>query len=152
MNRRRRGPDTGFTLAEILAATAIVAIAFVALAGAFQYAISGIEAGRGETTAALLAEHKLEELRGLALVDWASVTLAPATTIEYCRPTGDDCTATARPGTYRRATTVTESPAGTCPTGCKVVRVTVFYRPTSGDGQLDQERRVDVFTMFASRT
>lgn len=152
MNRRRRGPDTGFTLAEILAGTAIVAIAFVALAGAFQYAISGIEAGRGETTAAFLAELKLEELRGLALVDWASVALAPATTIEYCRPTADDCTATARPGTYRRATTVTESPAGTCPTGCKVVRVTVFYRPTSGDGQLDQERRVDVFTMFASRT
>jgi hypothetical protein len=56
------------------------------------------------------------------------------------------------PGSYRRATTIANSPADACPTGCKIVRVTVFYRPISGEGQLDQERRVDVVAMFAPRT
>ena len=63
MRRPRIGAQAGFTLVEMLAATAIVAIGLVAVAMAFQYAISGIEAGRGETMATFLVEAKLEELK-----------------------------------------------------------------------------------------
>ena len=152
MRRRAVGAERGFTLVEALAASAIVAIGFVAVAVAFQYALSGIETGRGETTATFLAEHKLEALKAVALVDWANAALAAATTIEYCSPTGDPCTPAARAGAYRRATTIIDHPGGICPANCKLVRVTVFYRPLTGGGQLDQERRVDVLTMFAART
>jgi prepilin-type N-terminal cleavage/methylation domain-containing protein len=150
---RRLVPDAGFTLAEVLTATTIVAIGLVAAAVAFQHAISGIETGRGESIATFLAEQKVEELRGVALVDWAAAALAPSTTTEYCRPSGDRCTVTPAPGAYRRATTVADSPAGTCPsTRCKMVRVVVFFRSITGESQLDQERRIDITTMFASRT
>ena len=152
MKGRLPGTEAGFTLAEMLVATTIVAIGFVAVAAAFQYALSGIEAGRGETTATFLAEHKLEELKAIALVDWTHSALSAATTIEYCPPTGGHCTATATAGSYRRATTVTDDAGQTCTTSCKVVHVSVFYRPVTGLGQLDQERRIDLFTIFASRT
>jgi hypothetical protein len=32
------------------------------------------------------------------------------------------------------------------------VQVTVFYRPVTGRGQLDQERRLDVITMLVTRS
>lgn len=151
-NEPSRGrTEAGFTLAEILTATAIVAIGFVAVAMAFQYALSGIDVGRTETTATFLAEQKIEELKALALVDWTNVALAAATAVEYCLPAGGACTAAPAPGAYRRTTTVSDSPGGPC-TSCKVVRVTVFSRPVSGAGQLDQERRVDVFALFTART
>jgi prepilin-type N-terminal cleavage/methylation domain-containing protein len=151
MIRRAWCDDSGFTLAEVLSATAIVAIGFVAAALAFQHAIAGIEIGRGETAATFLAERKLEALKALALADWTNAALTPATTTEYCPPSGGDCTATPAAGWYRRATTVIDGPGGTCATNCKLVRVTVFYRPVGSEGQLEQERRVDVSTMFASR-
>lgn len=146
------GAEDGFTLVEMLAATAILAIGLVAAAVAFQYAISGIEAGRGETTATFLVETKLEELKNLALVDWTNVALKAGTTTEYCQPGGTGCSTTPTHAAYRRATTVTDSPGGICTASCKVVQVTVYYRPISGEGQLDQERRVDVLTMFVART
>jgi len=152
MIRRAVGAELGFTLVEALAASAVMAIGFVAVAVAFQYALSGIETGRGETTATFLAERKLEALKAVALVDWANAALAAATTIEYCPPTGDPCTSAPTAAAYRRATTIIDHPGGICATNCKLVRVTVFYRPLSGEGQLDQERRVDVLTMFAART
>lgn len=152
MNRRVSRTEHGFTLVELLTAMAIVVIGLMATAMAFQYARSGIEAGRGETLATFLAEHKLEALKALALVDWTNVALQPGTTTEYCQPTSAGCTQAPSAGWYRRDTTVANTPGGTCRTQCKVVRVTVFYRPISAEGQLDQERRVDVVTVFAPRT
>jgi hypothetical protein len=35
---------------------------------------------------------------------------------------------------------------------CKLVQVTVFYRPVTGHGQVDQERRIDVITMLVARS
>jgi prepilin-type N-terminal cleavage/methylation domain-containing protein len=152
MSLRSLDAQDGFTLAEVLTTTAILAIGLVAAAVAFQHAISGIEVGRGETTAAFLAEHKLEELKGVALSDWANISLAPGTTTEYCLPAGAACASTPTPGAYRRVTTVTDNPGTPCTVSCKVVRVTVSYRPISGEGQLDQDRRVEVLAMFVSRT
>ncbi len=53
---------------------------------------------------------------------------------------------------YRRVTTITDSPGGACAANCKLVQVTVFYRPVTGRGELDQERRLDVITMLVTRS
>lgn len=152
MNRRILEAEDGFTLAEVLTAMAVLVVGLVAVALAFHYALTGIETGRGETTAAFLAERALEELKAVALVDWGSAALAPATRIEYCLPAGDACTPAATPGSYRRATTISDAQNGPCAARCKIVRVTVFYRPVAGTGQLDQERQVEVVTVFAPRS
>ena len=142
----------GFTLAEVLVATCVLSIGLMAVATGFQYATSGVETGKGETTATFLAERKVEQLKATALVDWTNVTLSAGTTTEYCPSTGAACTGTATAGFYRRVTGVTDNPGATCTANCKLVRVSVFYKPVTGQGQLDQERRVELLTMLASRT
>ena len=150
MTDRSVGARAGFTLAEILAATAIVAIGFVACATAFQQALAGIESGRRETAATFLAESKVEELKAVALVNWGSAALTPAARTEYCVPAADGCTPTPTTGSYRVVTTVMDVQSGTCT--CKVVRVGVFYQVVSGRGFLDREGLVELVTLFASRT
>lgn len=152
MNRRVLEAEDGFTLAEALTAMAVLVVGLMAVAVAFHYALTGIETGRGETTAAFLAERAIEELKAVALVDWGNASLAPATRIEYCLPARDACTPAPTPGAYRRTTTISDSQSGPCAARCKIVRVTVFYIPLGGTGRLDQERRVDVFTVFAPRS
>jgi len=137
--------ERGFTLAEVLIATFILAIGLVGVATGFQYATSGVETGKGETTAAFLTEQRLEQLKATALVDWTNASIAAGTTTEAY---GSIANASA----YRRVTTITDNPGGTCTANCKLVQVTVFYKPVTGRGQLDQERRVDVLTMLVSRT
>jgi len=149
---RPRRHQRGFTLVEVLVATSITTIGLIAVAMGLQHAMTGIETGRGETTATFLAEQKVEQLKAVALVDWTNATLDPGTTTEFCPPAGAGCTGTVRMGSHRRATTITNNPGGTCTTSCKLVKVTVFYRPISARGALDEERRVDLFFVLASRT
>jgi len=151
MSRRHRRQG-GFGLVEILAAMAIVGIGLVAAATAIQYALSGIESGRGETLATFLIEQKLEELKAIALMDWSHAALMPRATTEFCQPTGTRCGETPATGLFRRATVIADSNAGTCGPRCKVVRVSVFYSPMSILGHLDRERRLEVATLFVSRT
>ncbi|PYN83711.1 MAG: hypothetical protein DMD96_01465 [Candidatus Rokuibacteriota bacterium] len=136
--------ERGFTLGEVLVTMVVLSVGLVAVATGFQYATSGVEMGNGETTAAFVAAQRLEQLKALALTDWASVTLSAGTTTEGYGAIAD----AAR---YRRVTTITDSPGGACTGSCKLVQVTVFYRPVTGQGQLDQERRLDVVTTFVSR-
>jgi prepilin-type N-terminal cleavage/methylation domain-containing protein len=143
--------DDGFTLAEVLAAMSIIAIALLATTAALQYGLSGIEIGRGDSVAVFLVEHKLEELKAMALVDWADAALEPGTTTEYCQPSTGACSPTPTPSAFRRTTTVAAGSGGSCTAHCKVVMVSVFYRPVTTRGQLDDERRVDVAAMFVSR-
>ena len=151
MSRRRVFGHNGFTVVEILAAAAVIAIALVAMMVTVHHGLSGIDTGRGESTAIFLVEDKLEDLRSVALVDWAGVALAPGTTVEYCRLSGG-CSPTPIPTSFRRTTTVYAGNDEACSEYCKVVNVSVVYRPMTTLGQLDQERRVDVQTMFAART
>jgi prepilin-type N-terminal cleavage/methylation domain-containing protein len=151
MSARRLAGHDGFTLAEILAAMALIGVGLVAMAAALQYGLSGIETGRGESAAVFLIEDRLEELKGLALVDWTNPALQPGTTTEYCHPSGVTCSGTPTDASLRRTTTVVTGSGGTCSVHCKVISVAVFYRPLTGAGQLDQERRVDVLALFVSR-
>ena len=137
--------EGGFTLAEVLVATFILAIGLAAVATGFQYATSGIETGKGETTAAFLTEQRLEQLKALALTDWTNEALTAGTTTEAY-----GSIANASP--YRRVTTITDNPGGTCTANCKLIQVTVFYKPITGRGRLDQERQVDIITMVTSRS
>jgi len=142
--------DEGFTLVEVLAAAAVVAIALVAMMAAIHHGLSGIDTGRGESTALFLVEDKLEELRDVALADWANAALAPGTTVEYCQLSGG-CVPTPTPSSFRRTTTVHAGSERACSAYCKIVNVSVAYRPLTALGQFDQERRVDAQAMFASR-
>lgn len=150
MTDRSVDARAGFTLVEVLTATAIVAIGFVACAMAFQQALAGIESGRRETAATFLAEWKVEELKAVALAHWGSGALTAATRTEYCVPATDGCTPTATTGSYRVVTTVMDLPSGTC--ACKVVRVFVSYQVVGTRGFLDREGQVELVTLFASRT
>lgn len=150
MSPPRRRAHGGFTLAEILAAMAVITIALVAMAAALHHSLSAIETGGGESTAVFLVEDKLEALRSLAVIDWANVVLEPGTTVEYCQASGV-CAPSRIPGSLRRTTTIAVGGDAVCSIRCKVVTVSVFYRPLTALGQLDQERRVDVHTMFVAR-
>ena len=137
--------ERGFTLGEVLVATLVLAVGLVGIATGFQYATSSVEIGKGETTAAFLAEQRVEWLKSLALSNWTSATLDAGTTTEGYGSIADAAL-------YRRVTTITNSPGGACAARCKLVQVTVFYRPVTGRGQLDQERRLDVVTMLVTRS
>lgn len=138
-------------MVELLTAMTVIVVGLLATVAAFQYGLSGIETGRGESAATFLVEHRLEELKALALLDWANSALQAGTLTEYCQPPDPDCSAMPSPPSLRRTTTIIDG-VGTCTTRCKkVVTVSVFYRAVSAAGQLDQERRVDASTMFVSR-
>ena len=144
-NRRAWRDDRGFTLGEVLVAALVLAVGLVGITSGFQYATSGVEVGKGETTAAFLAEQRIEWLKAVALANWTSASLEAGTTTENYGAIADAVL-------YRRVTTITDSPGGACGAQCKLVRVTVFYRPVTTQGQLDQERRLDVVTMLVTRS
>jgi len=139
------GTERGFTLGEVLVAIMVLSVGLVGILTGFQYATGGVELGKGETTAAFLAEQRLELLKALALTNWTSPALEAGTTTEGYGSMDDAAL-------YRRVTTITDNPGGACAASCKLVRVTVFYRPVTGQGQLDQERRLDVITMLVTRS
>jgi len=137
--------DRGFSLGEVLVAICVLAIGLVGVFTGFQYATSGVEMGKGETTAAFLAEQRLEWLKALALSNWTSAALEAGTTTEGYGSMADAAL-------YRRVTTITDRPGGMCAASCKLVQVTIFYRPVTGQGQVDQERRLDVVTLLVTRS
>lgn len=157
----------GFTLAEVLVATAVLTIGLVAIATGFQYATSGVATGRGETTAVFLAEQRIEQLKAQAMSNFTAAALNAGTTTEFCLsgnigagPTNCQGAAPSGP-TYVRVTTITDVAAGgagaPCPAApfalsCKQVQVTVTYRPVTSAGDLSQQRAVTVLTMLAPRT
>jgi hypothetical protein len=136
--------ERGSSLGEVMVATLVLSVGIVAVVTGLQFAIGGVEHGRGETTATLLAEARLEELKALALMDWNHATLSAGTTTEGYG-------AMAEAPYHRRVTVIVDGPGGPCTESCRLVRVTVFYRPLTVEGQLNQERQVDVATLLVSR-
>jgi len=150
MNSRHVTAYRGFTVLEVLVAMTLITIGLMATVTAFQHGLSGIDSGGRESAATFLVEDKLEELKDLALLDWASPALTPGTRTEYCRPSQSACSTTPMPASLRRTTTIADG-LGACPRPCKIVTVSVFYNPLTAVGQFDQERRVDAHTVFVPR-
>jgi type II secretory pathway pseudopilin PulG len=162
--------EGGFTLAEVLVATFIVLVGLVAVATGFQFATAGVATGRGETVALFLAEQRMEQLKSVAMTNfagpWGAVSLAQGTTSEWCQSsnigaTSTNCQSAAITGaaSYQRVTTITDSGNGTTcgtapaapPVLCKRVQVRVTYRPVTSRGDVSQQRMIDVYTMLVPR-
>jgi prepilin-type N-terminal cleavage/methylation domain-containing protein len=138
-----RGP-AGFTLAEILVACAIISVGLVAVATGFGFGIDGVEAGRQQSTAVFLAEQRIEQAKELAMRQTGLVQL----TVGNLPATEAYGTIAGAPPSYRRTTTITNTPGGV--TGARV-DVVVFYRPVTGRGVLTTERSASLSIFLANR-
>ncbi len=65
LERSRFSSEAGFSLIEVLAATVVMAVALVGLAQLFALSTTANTTARTNTYAALLAQQKMEQLRGL---------------------------------------------------------------------------------------
>jgi prepilin-type N-terminal cleavage/methylation domain-containing protein len=135
--RRLRGDQGGFTLPEVLVAAVIVTVGLTAIAGGFQYALSGVEIGKKQSTAVFLAEQKLEQIKNDAMTNFAA--MGPYSAEAYGSITGYP--------SHRRTVTVTVATATT-----KLVSVSVFYQPQGSYGVAQQERQVRLDAMVAQRS
>jgi prepilin-type N-terminal cleavage/methylation domain-containing protein len=140
----RRG-TTGFTLVEILIAAAVIGLGLVGVAAGFLHAVGGLEAGRQQTTAAFLAEQRIEQLKAGALNNFLNVTTAayPSEAYGSISNNGNPMPS------YRRTVSIVEAPDGLADT--KLVEVTVFYRPVVGFGVLAAERQVRLSALLTDR-
>lgn len=150
---RGRGPalgrflraQGGFSLAEALAATALLALGLATLLGTVTWGVAGVDRARRHTTAVYLAEQRLEQIKAFALSraagqGWGNVTSANFPAESYGSITGYT--------DYRRTVTVTDNPGGVAFT--KQVEVSVFYRPASDRG-IGPESSVLASTLMVSR-
>lgn len=172
--------ERGFTVAEVLLAAAIMALAFVALAGIIPISSYGVQEGNQSSTATFLADQKLELVRD---VPWtttpsndclgisASATTAPTV------PTGGTCTlgvttvaagdalpwfadesasAISRFSGYSRTVRVTDcgvAPgcAGITDSAMRLVAVSVSYTPLTGVGSAPGPKSVTQTMVMAQR-
>src|SRR5213594_3799029 len=137
--------DRGFTLAEVLVATAFIAITAGAIGGGFMQRTGSVETGRQQTTAVYLAEQRLEQIKAWSLNSAPQGWSTLATGALCCA--NDAYNSIANYGNYRRTVTVTANGANN-----KVIQVSVFYRPVNPvGGNAGNERRVDASTMVTNR-
>src|SRR5262245_2824127 len=138
--------ESGFTLAEVLVATAFIAITAAAIGIGFMRGTGSVETGRQQTTAVYLAEQRLEQIKAWSLNSaggqgWTSL----ATGAACC--TDETYDTIANYGNYRRTVTVTANGANNT-----VIQVSVFYRPVNPvGGNGGYERRVDASTLVTNR-
>jgi type II secretory pathway pseudopilin PulG len=136
---RGRSAEAGFTLAEILLACFLLGLGLVAAAGAFSVGLQGVEVGRQQSTAAFLAEQRIEQIKAAALVNFTSVTTTSFPNEPYASILN-------APG-YRRTTTITPNPGGLA--NAVRVDVAVFWQQVGGAGV--GERRVDLSVLLTTR-
>ena len=67
VNSIKRARQSGFTLVEVCIAMAVLAIAMAGLAGLVAMSLKACVDARAQTTSVMLADQKIEQLRGL---DW----------------------------------------------------------------------------------
>lgn len=136
--------ERGMTLVEVLVAVAIITVGLTAIATGMQLATSGINQGQQETTAAFLAEQKLEDIKAFALSTAAGQGFANVTAASF--PAEGYGTLTGGYAGYRRTTTVT-NPSATM----KVVAVRVLYMPVGVSRTTNNEREVALSTVLRNR-
>ena len=130
---------------EIIAASAILTVAVVALMSSITTGFTNIDLGRLQSTASFLAEQRLEEIRSFAVSKTAGQGFASVTSGAF--PAEAYGAITNNPG-YRRTVAVTDNPGGVANT--KRVDVSVFYRPQTSAG-MSGETSVNVSTLITSR-
>jgi prepilin-type N-terminal cleavage/methylation domain-containing protein len=138
------GSERGMTLVEVLVAVTIITVGLTAIATGMQVATSGINSGQQETTAAFLAEQKLEDIKAFALSTAVAQGFANVTAANF--PAEAYGTIAGGYGGYRRTTAVT-NPGATM----KVVTVSVFYIPVGVSHAANAERQVTVTTALRLR-
>jgi type II secretory pathway pseudopilin PulG len=141
--------QAGMSLAEILVACVIIAVGLVGLLSAVPTASYGIQEGRQLSTAAFLANQRLEEVRHaqwtqcpVADTLGASASLSVAPIVGATTTFPDESPMAAPYGDYTRTVRVTGvEPADPCDplainpnVGLRQVVVTVSYRPMTGTG------------------
>jgi prepilin-type N-terminal cleavage/methylation domain-containing protein len=136
--------ERGMTLVEVLVAVTIITVGLTAIATGMQLATSGINQGQQETTAAFLAEQKLEDIKSFALSTAVAQGFANVTGANF--PSEAYSTLAGGYAGYRRTTAVT-NPSATM----KVVVVRVFYRPVGVSHTANNEREVAVSTVLRQR-
>jgi len=150
VNRELRD-QSGFTVAEVLVAVAILAIGVVALLMGMGWGVSDVDAARRSTTALFLAEQRLEEVKSFALSTaankgWGNVDAAHFPAEAYSSIPGY--------GDYRRTVIVTANavipPGPAASPLAKQVELWVYYRPATSSG-LGPETAVSVSTILVSR-
>jgi len=142
-----RAAEDGTTLVEVLIATFVLAVALAALSSAIPFAAYGTQEGAQLSTAAFLANQRLEQVRGARwqdgppAIDDLGVSSGPAAAPAIgARVTFADEPALGAPfGDYARSVRVTDcSGGGTCggiaKPDLRQVVVTVSYRPMTGVG------------------
>jgi prepilin-type N-terminal cleavage/methylation domain-containing protein len=133
--------ERGLTLVEILVAVVIITVGLTAIATGFQLATSGVNQGQQETTAAFLAEQRLEDIKAFALSTNAAQGFANVTGANF--PAEGTI---AEHNGYRRTTTITDPTATT-----KVVVINVFYLPVGVSATANSERQVSLSTVLRQR-
>ena len=131
--------ERGLSLAEILVAAVIVTVGLTAIAGGFQYALSGIEVGKKQSEGAFLAEQKLEQIKADALNNYAA--MGPYAAEAYGSIAGYP--------NHRRTVTLTANPGGTAST--TRIQVSVFYSLIGSYGVALAEREVRIDALVAQR-
>lgn len=137
--------EAGFSIAEVIAAAAVMSIAVVGLLSTMSLGFAGMDLGRLQSTAVLLAEQRLEEARAFAASGSASQGYANLTTAAF--PAEAYGTIANAPH-HRRTVAVVDQPSGLLDT--KRIDVAVFYRPQTERG-LAGESSVLVSTLVARR-
>jgi prepilin-type N-terminal cleavage/methylation domain-containing protein len=143
--RRAVAEQSGVTLIEIIAASAILTIAVVALLSSITAGFTSIDQGRLQSAAVFLAEQRLEEIRAFAVSTITGQGFANVTTGNF--PAEAYGTIASNP-LYRRVVAVSDNPGGVANT--KRVDVSVFYRPQTTIG-LNGETSVNVSTLITLR-
>lgn len=134
--------ERGLTLVEILVAVVIMTVGLTAIGTGMQLATRGITLGQQETTAAFLAEQRLEDVKAFALSTNAAQGFLNVTNANF--PAEGYGAIAGNPG-YRRTTAVTQ-PSATM----RVVVVNVFYMPVAVSST-NSERQVTLSTVLRQR-
>jgi len=147
---RISGSQVSFTLAELLAAVFVISLGLVAVGAGFATAIQGFETGRLETTATLLAEQRLEQVRAAALGNSLAACMGFENITTACFPAQEHPSVTNAPS-FRSTVTITDYMVNGN-IARKRVDVEVFYRPIVARGALATERSVRLSTLITNHT
>ncbi len=144
--------ERGLTLVEILVAVVIITVGLTAIATGFQLATSGVNQGQQETTAAFLAEQRVEDIKAFALSTNAAQGFINVTGANFPAEGYSSIgnlvgqAQTREYAGFRRTTTITDPTATT-----KVVVINVFYIPVGVSATANSERQVSLSTVLRQR-